>query len=242
MRKPKGGTAPLDDSPQTREAILRWSHSGRRWYSFPNADQLVGALGMCVAVGILMLSQKLLGDDSHWFLIALPLALAVLVVPIWLMWSYLPRRHEKQQRDAVTNALTEKLTAVRFKDGSVSDFAPTGGFLLTYGSGIAFDATHLLGRMIERPGSGSLADIDWIWGLDDFGRFEVRDVPVRGWWERARRRLGRKPRTYLAFSAFGRKADQRTIDWPLAPDYAATGRSLATTLNRKLQDRDAASL
>jgi len=236
MPQTKGDVAPQDDSQQPREAILRWSHSGQRWYAFPHADQLVGALGMAVAVGVLALSQKLLGDDSHWFLIGSPFALAFIVTPIWLMWSTLPKRHARQQLEAVTKALTEKLTAVQFKDGSVSDFSPIGGFLTTYRVGIAFDTTHWLGRVIERPGSRSLTHIDWIWGLEDFDRVEVRAVPVKGWWERMRRKLGARPRTFMAFSAFACKGST-TIDWPLAPEYEAAAQKLATTLNRKLAER-----
>ncbi len=237
MTTAKGVETPADPSPQPREAILRWSHRGWRWYSYPGGEQIWGGLSMAGAAGCIFFSMALLGKNGEAFLIGLPFALGCLVLPCWLMWSYLPKRDRRRQREAVTKALREKLYAVRFKDGSVSDFSPTGGVLLTHGMALMFDASRLLGRLFQYPGDGMISEIDWIWSMEDFCRFEVREVPVRGWWQRVRKAFGARPRMRLGLSAFARK-DGSTFDWPLLPEYEAAARKIAATLNRKLDGRD----
>lgn len=232
-----GSGAPGDAPWNPREAILRESDSGWRWYAFPNADQLWGMLGLCAGGGILLLCTRLFGETFHALAIGAPFALTCVVVPPWLMWSYLPKRHRQQQRVAIAKALAEKLTAVRFKDGSVSDFSPIGGILLPGGTGLAFDAVHLLGRIITRPGATRLIELDVIWGLDDVVRFEVREVAARGWWERLRRRFGAKQRMYAALSLFRR--DGFPMDWPIASGYETAAVKIADTLNRHLPGRKA---
>jgi hypothetical protein len=239
MTTSEGVETPADSARQPREAILRSSSRGWRWYAYPGAQHLWGTLLLLPVVGCFALSVHLLGETAEAFMLALPFALVCLVLPLWLMWFYLPKKHRRQQHEELTAALTEKLRAVRFKDGSVSDFSPTGGVLLTDGMALMFDAPRLLGRLFQCPGDGMIGELDWIWSMEDFGHFEVREVPVRGWWQRVRKAFGAKPRTRLGLSAFARR-DGPTFDWPLLPDYEAAARKLVAAVNRKLTDRNQA--
>jgi hypothetical protein len=219
----------------TREAFLRRPKARGNVILQHNIEHLLGLLVLGalggVWYGLFQLFALLMPGP---LLISGAITAALAIAILWWHWSWRPRRLAERRRATLLAAVKARLYAVRFNDGSVSDFVPDGFFLTRLGWAIAFDTRHRLVRTVTEESDGPYIDMDWVYGMAAWMRFSVEEAPRRGLCNRLRRAFGRAQRLQTVFALRG--PEDQLLRLAIVPDYVPEARRLATKANRAVAE------